>query len=59
MLVAFCIKAPVPAKPTDIKAPAVAPIVVSTVVLLGSNFASSDNCHTDENTNGVVNFFLL
>ena len=49
----FEINAPVPAKPTDITAPAVAPNVVSTVVLLASNVASSPNCHEVEKTNGV------
>ena len=44
----------IPAKPTDITAPAVAPIVVSILVLLGSNVLSSDPCHTVENTKGVA-----
>ena len=42
-----------PANPTEIKAPAVAPIVVSIVVLLGSNVASSPNCHAVENAKGI------
>ena len=55
VLVILRASSPAPANPTENKAPAVAPIVVSTVVLLGSNVLSSDSCHTDENTNGVAN----
>ena len=50
----LCATAPAPAKPTENKAPAVAPIVVSTVVLLGSNSAFSPSCHVVENTIGVA-----
>ena len=45
---------PVPAKPTENKAPAVAPIVVSIDVLFGSKFAFSPNWNVVENTNGVA-----
>ena len=54
-LVNLCAIAPMPAKPTENTAPAVAPRVVSTASLLGSSFASSEPCQAAENTNGVAN----